>query len=236
MNRRELFKKILTKSIDFTVEKGEEAVQIFQDYTDPQETLPPPTDHEADLPENHSKFSPSLSSRAKKSSTKATGKKSSKGKAEFRPPGLSFPPGALKPDTKFTKTCTGCGDCVYACPYSAILPVFEDKLGKNLPYLDVNSNACMMCEDWPCIQSCNFNALKPLKKGEKPNFGQAKGIFEYCINQQTGEKTCNACQEACPVAKTVVFRGNKPSFAKSCTGCGLCVQVCPSFPKAIRID
>lgn len=215
MNRRDLFKKLLTKSIDITVEKGEEAIELFKDYT-------------RDSPKNAVK-----SDTLTKSQPESV---FSNENTKFKPPQLPFPPGAITPESKFLKKCTGCGDCVFNCPYTAIFPVYDEKLNKNIPHLDTNSNACMMCEDWPCIQSCTFGALKPLKINEKPNFGQAKGIFEYCINNHTAEKTCNACQEACPVEKTVIFKKNKPSFAKSCTGCGLCVQSCPTFPKAIRVN
>ncbi|MDF3819267.1 4Fe-4S binding protein, partial [Leptospira sp. 96542] len=71
---------------------------------------------------------------------------------------------------------------------------------------------------------------------EKPKIGLAKAIHEHCINSKTGEETCNVCFVTCPIEKTVKFKGNLPSFSpSSCTGCGLCVESCPSFPKAIQV-
>ncbi|MCC5816396.1 MAG: 4Fe-4S dicluster domain-containing protein [Leptospira sp.] len=226
MKRRDLFRKILTKSIDISIEKGEEAIEIFKEYTNPELVT------EDKLAPESSKYKVT----AESSSDELKNTHTSNEKANFKHSKLPFPPGSVNPEEKFLKKCTGCGDCVFNCPYTAIFPVYNDKLGKNIPHLDTNSNACMMCEDWPCINSCNFGALKPLKINEKPKLGQAKGIFDYCINHHTEEMTCNACQEACPIEKTVFFRKNKPNFAKSCTGCGLCVQSCPTFPKAIRIS
>ncbi len=209
MKRKDLFVKLVTKSIDFTLEKGSEFAEAFQ-----QSALP---------------------SREMRAEQPYTKKPKRKRKEKSLLKGLSLPPGAVQPETKFKSKCTGCGDCVFSCPYNAIFPVYDAELGKNLPFMDMNSNACRMCSDWPCIQACKFDALKPFKSGEASKFGQAKGIFEYCINKNTDEKTCNVCQEACPIEKTVRFRKNQPVFGRSCTGCGLCVQSCPTFPKAIRI-
>ncbi|TGN19229.1 4Fe-4S dicluster domain-containing protein [Leptospira idonii] len=148
---------------------------------------------------------------------------------------LSLPPGATK---DFFNLCTGCNECVFACPYTALFPVTPEKENKTFPFLDPNAKSCHLCSDWPCIAVCPENALVGYDVSEtKPKFGKAKGIYDHCINQKTGNKTCEACFSACPVEKTVNFRGNLPIFSSSsCTGCGLCVEVCPSFPKAIRID
>lgn len=149
---------------------------------------------------------------------------------------LKLPPGALKDKKKFYEKCTGCGDCIDACPYNTIFPVFDSKSKKNYPYLDPNMKACMLCITYPCIKSCKENALKPLKKKEYPKFGKAKFIIEHCINHRTGANTCNVCQTSCPV-KDVVSYTKKflPKFSKDCTGCGVCVAACPPHLKAIVI-
>lgn len=147
---------------------------------------------------------------------------------------LSFPPGAIKPKKKFISTCTSCGDCISACPYNAIFPVYEDKYNKSLPYLDVNMNPCFMCYNYPCIQSCRYNALEPLLENQKPKFGRAKLIFENCLNSDE-DYECNVCKQVCPIENVVTITKKKPRFALDCTGCGLCVQNCPTFPKAIVV-
>jgi ferredoxin-type protein NapG len=151
------------------------------------------------------------------------------------PKKLKRPPGSLEDNTKFKEKCTGCGDCIYGCPYNVLFPVFDDKANKSLPFMDVNTNACMMCKDYPCIKACSHEALKPYKKKQKPKFGQARSLFPFCINFESQKTDCNQCQTACPVESVITFKKGKPSFSLNCTGCGICVQTCPVFPKAIVI-
>lgn len=149
--------------------------------------------------------------------------------------GLKFPPGAISPKLEFKKTCTGCGDCIEACEYDVIFPVYEQRYKKNIPYMDVNTNACKMCRDWPCIKSCSDNALKPYTKKRKPDFGKAKLNFNYCINSRHEEVACSNCLEVCPVKDATGMVGYRPYITDKCIGCGLCVESCPPFPKAIVV-
>lgn len=148
---------------------------------------------------------------------------------------LKQPPGAIQPLEKFKAKCSSCGDCISACPYGSIFPVLDFKLDRNFPYLDPNLVACQLCKDTPCISSCTTKALKPLKKNESIKLGQVKSLFHNCLNSSSETKVCNMCLDTCPVEGTVSFKKYKPSFSKSCTGCGICVQNCPTFPKALIV-
>ncbi|MDF3820688.1 4Fe-4S dicluster domain-containing protein, partial [Leptospira sp. 96542] len=114
---------------------------------------------------------------------------------------LSPPPGY---SPEFFTLCTGCNECMFACPYAVIFPVTLPDTNKQFPFIDPNAKACHMCEDWPCINVCPEKALIPFNEHEeKPKIGLAKAIHEHCINSKTGEETCNVCFVTCPIEKTV---------------------------------
>jgi ferredoxin-type protein NapG len=148
---------------------------------------------------------------------------------------IKYPPGAITPKEKFESKCNSCGDCITSCPYGTIFPVFDSTLNRNFPFIDPNLIACQLCKDTPCITSCKTGALKPLKKKESISLGRAKIIFTNCINHSSEEANCNSCANSCPVNGTINLKKGKPIVGKSCTGCGICAQACPTFPKSIII-
>ena len=223
MNRKEFFRKGLLKAI-LTVE--EKANQIGDAVRQSLADVSPNSEGSAIQIDRAPSSRESWKNRPEKNLDVATPV------SNWVPKGLVRPPGAVE-ESEFLHRCTGCGDCIALCPYGVVIPVSIE--GRTTPFLEPNSKACMLCDGYPCISACETKALLPIPEGKYPIFGKAKPIFKHCINAKTGEKTCEACKEACPVPKAVVFKKEKPSFTKACVGCGQCVQVCPSFPKAINI-
>jgi ferredoxin-type protein NapG len=209
MDRKDFFKKGIWKAIKGTIETAEDTYQsVTETFTKPKEVV-----------EEVSTIFPNVT----------------KSRKVLR--NLQKPPGANTDKKIYEKKCVGCGDCIHACPYNAIFPVYNEKLNKNIAYVDTNNNACLMCSDYPCIAACDHDALKPLKKKTLPKFGKAKLQKDFCINSKTKEYSCNACRTSCPVEGVVSFGKNfLPKFSADCTGCGICVSACPTFPKSILIQ
>lgn len=55
---------------------------------------------------------------------------------------VQSPPGALS-ETEFLEKCTGCGNCIYACPYSVLFR-FSTKPRKNI-FLEWTSISTLVC-------------------------------------------------------------------------------------------
>ncbi|MBW7858685.1 MAG: 4Fe-4S binding protein [Leptonema sp. (in: Bacteria)] len=172
--------------------------------------------------------------------TKTKQKKATKPKTDPRSHTDSFsfqtgyprPPGSVRDLDRFKQLCTDCGDCIIGCPYGAIIRV-PTEYG---PVMDPNLSACMLCEDYPCIQSCDEQALLPLPNDVLPKFGQAVLEPQICLNinnsKTKSSETCSLCVDECPVEDAIeLLSGATPIpfiTADHCTGCGICVAVCPT--------
>ncbi len=70
------------------------------------------------------------------------------------------PPFALA-ELDFLLTCSHCGDCIDACPHDVIfeLPLQRGASVAGTPAMDIPNNACLLCTDWACVNSCKDQAL-----------------------------------------------------------------------------
>jgi MauM/NapG family ferredoxin protein len=144
---------------------------------------------------------------------------------------LHRPPGAID-EFQFLAGCTRCGDCIEACPYGAIVNA-ADRLGNAVgtPVIEADNSACMMCEDFPCIKSCQPGVLVA---SIPPIMGTARVTEHLCLAHH--QTTCTVCSERCPVDGAMLVSDGKPTVdEETCTGCGVCRYVCPAPENAILL-
>lgn len=140
-----------------------------------------------------------------------------------RPEGpLMRPPGA---QARFSQLCTGCGDCLRACP-EAILIRQPGPPGPALPLVDFSRGACTFCG--ACAEACETGALRP---EAVPDWPWTATITDTCLS--LGGVSCRACEDACE-SRAIRFRlmtGGRaaPTLDPAqCTGCGECAFTCPA--------
>jgi ferredoxin-type protein NapG len=143
------------------------------------------------------------------------------------------PPGAVREDL-FMVRCARCNDCVDACPHDAIF-IVADGFDAGSPFMIPDERACHMCEGFPCAAACSTGALAIPEATTWP-LGRVRISERHCFTFSGPE--CGACGDLCPDdAPALAFVANKPRVNKDiCVGCGLCIEACPTIPKAIELE
>lgn len=149
-------------------------------------------------------------------------------------PELIRPPGAL-PEQQFLEKCIKCGNCIKACPYNALLPVYQaNEFDKNTPALRLGTAFCHFCPDFPCVAACPTGALAKKPTSRLHKIGRAEAIPRLCLRPQN--ISCEACKTICDrLSKAIAYdsENSPPAIcSKACTGCGACLTVCPVAPAA----
>lgn len=142
------------------------------------------------------------------------------------------PPGALHED-EFLETCSKCLKCVEACPEDIIFEARQDAgPPPGTPILKPNTDPCIMCGD--CMEACPTGALKETPVGEM-RIGIAVIEPDTCLGYRG--KTCRECHDACPLEPNAIdFDATVPKVdSRVCTGCGLCVEACPTKPPSVIV-
>lgn len=151
------------------------------------------------------------------------------------------PPYAI-PELDFLFACTRCNACIDTCPYDVIFPLAA-RLGAdvvNTPAMDLLTRGCHLCEDWPCVMSCETKALVlPELNGKGDRIIKKIAVAEININNclpYSGPE-CGACGSVCLIEGALVFNNEKPVInLEYCVGCALCREVCIIEDKAINIS
>lgn len=129
------------------------------------------------------------------------------------------PPWSLR-EAAFVAACTGCGDCVRACPQSILT------LTSGYPetsFAHAGCNSCGLCAD-----AC---APRALDRTAQPEWRHTVAIGTGCLAAQG--VVCRICAEQCDVTairfRLVVGGKSRPVLnTAACTGCGACIGTCPT--------
>ncbi len=175
--------------------------------------------------------------------------------AKRQPPHLLRPPGSRESnqDALEMERCIRCGECLRACPTSALQPAMLEAgfqghatplLVPRLGYCDYACNACG--------QICPVQAIPPLSLEQKRTqvIGKAYIDQNRCI-PWADQQTCLVCEEMCPIPEKAILletqevynaQGERVSVQvprvvrERCIGCGICEYKCPlNGEAAIRV-
>lgn len=123
------------------------------------------------------------------------------------------PPTALE-EKDFIQACTGCGECVSACPNAII------RVRHQLAELEPELNFCTHCHE--CQRVCPTSALSHTVS----DCSLRPQITSNC-NPQTAFY-CAECQYCCAMNAITIHKNNKPIInLELCNGCNACQYHCP---------
>ena len=126
---------------------------------------------------------------------------------------------AYSGDRHCTYACLGYGDCVKVCPKDAI------SIDNGIAH--VNPRKCIGCGI--CTRECPNNIIHLINDTtrvvvECSNHDKGANTRKYCSNGCIG---CMKCEKSCPNGAIKVVNNLATIDYSLCTGCGMCVEVCP---------
>ncbi len=137
------------------------------------------------------------------------------------------PPWAID-EARFTDACTGCGDCIRACPAHVLTAA-----GGGLPAFDPTRGECNFCGD--CADACGESLFLPR---EQAPWSLRALLGDGCL--AANGVVCFSCRDACGES-AIRFAPSRAVpvpevLADRCTGCGACVAGCPGSAIALGIS
>lgn len=136
------------------------------------------------------------------------------------------PPWSLD-ERDFAAACTGCGDCLTACPESILILDANQVVAVDFTQ---GQNACTFCG--ACAEICTAPAfLAPEQRGMTASWTWRARVTDNCLTHEG--VMCQSCKDACG-DRAISFAYGVGRVAQPvidldlCTGCGACQAPCPA--------